>query len=187
MRAKHRVLKGGLKTVEAESIEVKGLISDEGVECDVYEVEVTLNRHGKTHKRRFAEKRFKTRHSDDISTSENPRLQHGVMRELIASNREQDMGLNILPTIRLRDAGEKKPRLVVSLFDEPTDLNRQELQDFNADMERQMRSARAHGWIVRNDSFCPVRDDELGVVAVIADFGGVTPPKDVLDRVRSKR
>lgn len=171
-----RLLRGGAKDVEVGEIKRLRMISDLGTEADVMEVEVEH----KGKKMRFAEKASVSDVIVPKDSRYNPVLQQRIFKELKSLNRDLQLGLHLPTTFRLRDAGEKKPRIVTTLYDIPEDVKGVEVDDF----ERQQKVLKALNWSTRIDNYHPVMVDGK-VVAMLTDFGGIMPPKDVVERIRS--
>ncbi len=183
-RKRKTELIGPKDTLLANRIRELEVLSTEGNEGDVVKAEVTFDREGQEQTEHFALKKFRRQKPTNDSPTENSRYQFESMKRLVDLNDNEQLGLNIIPTFRVVKSRKRNPDLLLTLLKPEDVLDATELKSFNEDMQRQTEAARKHDWRINIDSFIPIRNEQGKVNAVIADFGSVFPPREVMTEIR---
>ena len=126
----------------------------------------------------MAEKEFYERdHFASDPHSKDPVGQFNIMNELIELNRNQNLGLRIIPTIRLLEQNGKY-KLIMTRLTIPK-LKKAQKEQFKTDWMRQVKVLRENGYecaknAVYPDAFFPQIDKKTGkCFAIIGDFGAI--------------
>ncbi len=167
-------MQGGRKPRKLRSLRRKHHLGGRH-EGDVFEVEATVQRGKKKRKLVLVEKEFQPGFAWPMNTYfRNPWKQFKLLQELVRLNRAENLGLRIVPTIRIKERNGRKATLLMTRLSPLKRLSTRMYEQFSADMRRQIVIAGENGFSIYTDAFVPVRDKETGnVVAMIADFGNI--------------
>ncbi len=170
------ILKGGRRPIEVAIIKRKRPLGGDA-EGHVYEIKVVVKKGRKGRMLRLAEKEFYQKKGTMLEglfpSLRDPIRQFETMQGLLKLNREKKLGLRIIPTIRLREQEGKAPTLIITKLKEISweKLSQRQKLEFKADQDRQVEIGKQNTYLIRNDAFVPVFEQNGKVIAVITDFG----------------
>jgi hypothetical protein len=171
-------LSGGLKKRNAKTI--RGKVIDAGDEGRVHNSKVVLQKGFRKQVVRLVEKIFHSEYytTHPPKTFRNPINQINNIRQLQRLNRKKKLGLNIVPTVRMRRLENGEYSLLTTKLNvlKRYDLTATEQREYKQDENRQTKILYSHNWKISDDAFLPVRKKGK-VIAMIGDFGKVLPPK----------
>lgn len=175
------VLHGGRKPRRVASITPKKLLHPGRYESSgVYEVEVvvTNKKTGRTKKLTLVEKKFFPLLEKEVSPNvRNPVGQLNTVRGLAELNRKEKLGLNILPTVRLRKNKNAPPSLIVTKLNnliEYKTLKGKEKENVDLRLKHIKKVLWKHGYNRHIDFFMFERNPLTGKITIwIADFGNL--------------
>ena len=171
------ILKGGKKPVKVKTIETKKFIGY-GAEAIVQEIKVTIERGKKQKQLELVEKNFiKGAPPYKQPNSREPIKQFKTMQKLLKLNFRKKLGLHIIPTIRLREIKEKKPRLIMTKIKNVVklkSLNKTEQTRVKKQTQKETDILEKLGYTTHQDIWIYCTNPKTGkTTAWIADFGNI--------------
>lgn len=158
-----------------------GKLLGTGYEGRVSAVKVRMSRNGRRHFREMAVKRFRRRVINAFPANRRPEMHFLVYEYLRKLNREERMGLNLLPTWRIatQSTGEK---VILKTKLPPLgirDLSAAHRREYQTDIKRQQQIIRSKGIMIPyKDAFYPYIEPNTGkCIAVINDVGTIVLPE----------
>lgn len=152
-----------------------GMSESSGIYCAKVTVE---GKNGKSKTIDLVEKRFKPRKRVKFMSPNfrHPKHQLKAVQELMRINREQKLGLNIIPTVRLRENSKNPSSLLLTRLNavKYASLTDAEKNEINRQERRALRTLKKIGFSADQDFFIIEKNPATGrVTSWIADFGNL--------------
>jgi hypothetical protein len=145
----------------------------QGVEGKVYSGQVFVKRKDKTKAKKVVIKKFRFLFGDAGNFGRADK-QFRTMKDLSTLNKQEKLGLRIIPTIRLKK-NLFTYELIMTKLDivKTNSLSPKEYEKYQRDIKRQKFIAQKNGFIVGRDAFFPIKENGK-IVAIIGDFGNIS-------------
>ncbi|MDD2531658.1 MAG: hypothetical protein PHY04_00655 [Candidatus ainarchaeum sp.] len=180
------VLHGGRKPRRVLSINPKKLLHKGYYESSgLFDVEVTVaNKKGRTKKLNLVEKKFFPCTEKEVSPNiRNPIGHLRTVQSLSELNRREKLGLNILPTVRLKKNKNAPPSLIVTKLKnlvEYKNLKGTDKTEVDLKLKHIKKVLWKHGYNRHSDFFLFERNPLTGRITIwVADFGNLVKRKNI--------